>query len=175
VYVFMAVCYPSPASVKHDDLTAGREGSWLDIHPLLALISAGAGLILHSARSFPTLLPLARLVDLLPGVSFAAVGWVALQTIGLRLVTHQLRRKSQLYGAIGAALGLIAFFLLATQVILYGLEVAVVRAQRLWPRSLLQPPLTGPDRQMLITMAKQEERRPEERISVEIDSTTSQV
>jgi uncharacterized BrkB/YihY/UPF0761 family membrane protein len=112
-----------------------------------------------------------RLVDLLPGVAFAAVGWVALQTIGLRLVTHQLRRSSQLYGTIGAALGLIAFFLLATQVVLYGLEVAVVRVQRLWPRSLLQPPLTGPDRQMLITMAKQEERRPEERISIEIDST----
>ena len=116
-----------------------------------------------------------RLADLLPGVTFAAVGWVALQTIGLRLVTHQLRRSSQLYGTIGAALGLIAFFLLATQVVFYGLEVAVVRVQRLWPRSLLQPPLTDPDKQMLITMAKQEERRPEERISVEIDSTTSQV
>ena len=116
-----------------------------------------------------------RLVDLLPGVTFAAVGWVALQTIGLRLLTHQLRRSSQLYGTIGAALGLIAFFLLATQVVFYGLEVAVVRVQRLWPRSLLQPPLTDPDKQMLITMAKQEERRPEERISVEIDSTTSQV
>jgi YihY family inner membrane protein len=116
-----------------------------------------------------------RIIDLLPGVTVAAVGWVGLQTIGLRLVTHQLRRSSQLYGTIGAALGLIAFFLLATQVVLYGLEVTVVRVQRLWPRSLLQPPLTGPDRQMLITLAKQEERRPEERISVEIDSTTSQV
>jgi uncharacterized BrkB/YihY/UPF0761 family membrane protein len=111
----------------------------------------------------------------LRSTTFAAVGWVALQTIRLPLATHQLRRSSQLYGASGAALGLIAFFLLATQVILYGLEVAVVRVQRLWPRSLLQPPLTGPDRQMLITMAKQEVRRPEERISVEIDSTTSQV
>jgi YihY family inner membrane protein len=116
-----------------------------------------------------------RLFDLIPGVAFAAVGWVALQTIGLRLVTHQLRRSSQLYGTIGAALGLIGFFLLATQVVIYGLEVTVVRAQRLWPRSLLQPPLTDPDKQMLVRMAKQEERRPEERISVEIDSTISKV
>jgi hypothetical protein len=60
-------------------------------------------------------------------------------------------------------------------VVIYGLEVTVVRVQRLWPRSLLQPPLTDPDRQMLIVMAKQEERRPEERISVEIDSTPPQV
>jgi uncharacterized BrkB/YihY/UPF0761 family membrane protein len=116
-----------------------------------------------------------RLGDLLPGVTFAAVGWAALQTIGLRLVSHQLRRSSQLYGTIGAALGLIAFFLLASEVVIYGLEVTVVRVQRLWPRSLLQPPLAGPDRQMLIAMAKQEERRPEERISVEIDSTSPPV
>ncbi len=116
-----------------------------------------------------------RFVDLLPGVTFAAVGWVALQTIGLRLVSHQLRRSSQLYGTIGAALGLIAFFLLASQVVIYGLEVTVVRVERLWPRSLLQPPLTGADRQMLIAMAKQEERRPEQRISVEIDSGPPQV
>jgi uncharacterized BrkB/YihY/UPF0761 family membrane protein len=44
-----------------------------------------------------------RLADLLPGVTFAAVGWVALQTIGLRLVSHQLRRSSQLYGTISGA------------------------------------------------------------------------
>ena len=116
-----------------------------------------------------------RLFDLIPGVSFAAVGWVALQTLGLRLVSHQLRRSSQLYGTIGAALGLIFFFLLATQVVIYGLEVTVVRALHLWPRSLRQPPLTGPDKQMLVAMAMQEERRPELRISVEIDSSTSQV
>ncbi len=116
-----------------------------------------------------------RLLDLMPGVAFAAVGWVALQTIGLRVVSHQLRRSSQLYGTIGAALGLIFFFLLATQLLIYGLEVTVVRVQRLWPRSLLQPPLTGPDKQMLVAMAMQEERLPEQRISVEIESTTSQV
>lgn len=57
-----------------------------------------------------------RLFDLIPGVTFAAVGWVVLQTIGLRVVSHRLRRSSRLYGTIGAALGLI-FFLLATQVI----------------------------------------------------------
>jgi membrane protein len=116
-----------------------------------------------------------RLIDLLPGVTVAAVGWVALQTIGLRLVAHQLRRSSQLYGTIGAAIGLIAFFLLATRIVLYGLEVVVVRVQHLWPRSLTGLPLTGADRQMLMASAKQEGGRSDERISVEIDSTTPQV
>lgn len=115
------------------------------------------------------------LVDLLPGVFFATIGWVALQTIGLRLVAHQLRRSSQLYGTIGAALGLIAFFLLATKVVIYGLEVSVVRVQALWPRSLLQPPLTESDKEMLVTLAKQEQRRPEEQISVKITPTSDRV
>jgi uncharacterized BrkB/YihY/UPF0761 family membrane protein len=110
-----------------------------------------------------------RLVDLLPGVIVAAIGWVALQTIGLRLVDHQLRRSSQLYGTIGAALGLIAFFLLSTRVVLYGLEVVVVRLQRLWPRSLVHSALTDADKQMLLAMAKQEERRADEHISVQIE------
>jgi hypothetical protein len=35
----------------------------------------------------------------------------------------------------------------------------VVLARRLWPRSLLQPPLTEPDKQVLIALAETEERR----------------
>lgn len=107
-----------------------------------------------------------KVIELLPGVLFAAFGWQVLQTIGIRLVTHQLRRSSQLYGSIGAALGLIGFFLIGSQLLLYGLEITVVHKQRLWPRSILQPPLTEPDQRLLEAMAKQEERRPEEHVSV---------
>ena len=71
--------------------------------------------------------------------------------------------------AIGAALGLIGFFLLGSQVLVYALEVTVVRTQRLWPRSILQPPLTDADKALLRAMAKQEERRPEEHVEVHFD------
>ena len=54
------------------------------------------------------------------------------------------------------------FLVLATQVLLYSLEMTVVRAQKLWPRSIRQPPLTSSDRTLLEALAKQEERRPEE-------------
>jgi hypothetical protein len=37
----------------------------------------------------------------------------------------------------------------------------------LWPRSILQPPLTEADQRALIDLAKQEERRPEQAIKVE--------
>ena len=115
-----------------------------------------------------------RLIELLPGAVVAAIGWQALQTFGLLLVTHQLRRSSQLYGTIGAVLGFLGFLLIGTQVLLYSLEVTVVRAQHLWPRSIVQPPLTESDIALLSAMAKQEERRPEERVTVTFDGATSE-
>ena len=108
-------------------------------------------------------------IDLLPGALIAAFGWQALQTVGIRLVAHELRRSSELYGTIGAALGLIFFLLVSTQILLFALEVVVVRKDHLWPRSILRPPLTDPDKALLTAMAMQEERLPEETISVRFD------
>jgi YihY family inner membrane protein len=110
------------------------------------------------------------IADLLPGVILASIGWQALQTLGLRLIGSQLRRSSELYGTIGAALGLIAFLYLTSQFLVYSLEVATVRKLRLWPRSVVQPPLTGPDRAMLFLMAKQEERWPEQFVTVTFEA-----
>ncbi len=42
----------------------------------------------------------------------------------------------------------------------------MVLARRLWPRSLLQPPLTELDRRVLTAPAETEERRPEQTIEV---------
>jgi hypothetical protein len=50
--------------------------------------------------------------------------------------------------------------------VLFTAEINVVLARRLWPRSLLQPPLTGPDRRVLTALAQTEERRPEQTIEV---------
>ena len=48
---------------------------------------------------------------------------------------------------------------------LYAAEVNVVRAD-LWPRSIVQPPFTEPDREVLRGMVEQEIRRPEQRVEV---------
>lgn len=91
---------------------------------ILALtLSAGLYLAVFWLLS-PRTLPL---VELVPGVIVAAVGW---------------------------------------QVLLYALEVTVVRSQHLWPRSIVQPPLTNADKALLEAMARQEERRPEEHVTV---------
>jgi hypothetical protein len=43
----------------------------------------------------------------------------------------------------------------------------------LWPRSILQPPLTDADQRALIDLARQEERRPEQAINVEFTPQAS--
>jgi hypothetical protein len=63
---------------------------------------------------------------------------------------------------------------LSAEVTLYGAEVNVVRARGLWPRSILQPPLTEADQRALIDLAKQEERRPEQAIHVEFAPQASE-
>ena len=63
-------------------------------------------------------------------------------------------------------LGLLSWLYLAAQITLYSAEVNVVLARRLWPRSLIQPPLTEHDKRALRDLALKEERRPEETIEV---------
>jgi YihY family inner membrane protein len=110
--------------------------------------------------------------ELLPGAVVAAIGWQGLQVFATQVVGYQLRRSSELYGAIGASLGLVWFLILSSQILIYALEITVVSKDRLWPRSLLQPPLTTSDMTLLRTIAKQEERRPEETITVSFSSVS---
>jgi hypothetical protein len=51
----------------------------------------------------------------------------------------------------------------------YCAEINVVLARRLWPRSIVQPPLTEADRASLALQALQNQRRPEEHVEVTWD------
>jgi uncharacterized BrkB/YihY/UPF0761 family membrane protein len=86
--------------------------------------------------------------------------------VGTALVQHQLRHTEALYGQFGFVLGLIGWLYLVAQITLYASEINVVLARRLWPRSILQPPLTGADERVLSAIALQEERRPEQNVDV---------
>jgi YihY family inner membrane protein len=100
--------------------------------------------------------------DMLPGAIVGAAGWTLLQYVGGVLVEHSLRNTSKEYGAFALVLGLIGFLFLAAQVTLYASEVNVVRARHLWPRGLVQPPLTAADREVLSSIALEGKRRPEQ-------------
>ena len=103
---------------------------------------------------------------LLPGAAVGAVGWSVLQTAGVLIVNRQLAQANLIYGVFAVVIVLLSWMYLSAQLLLYAAELNVVLARRLWPRSLLQPPLTGPDRQVLTALAETEERRPEQTIEV---------
>jgi YihY family inner membrane protein len=103
---------------------------------------------------------------LLPGAVCGAVAWTALQTLGVFIVDRQLERANLIYGVFAVVIVLLSWMYLSAQLLLYAAELNVVLARRLWPRSLLQPPLTGPDRRVLTALAEAEERRPEQTIEV---------
>lgn len=106
--------------------------------------------------------------DLLLGAALAALTWQVLQSFGTYLLGHQIARSHNLYGTFGLVLGLLAWLYLQAQLTLYAIEVSVVRAHRLWPRSLAPPPLTDEDRKALRLYAKSQQRRPEQDIDVGI-------
>jgi uncharacterized BrkB/YihY/UPF0761 family membrane protein len=103
--------------------------------------------------------------DLLPGSITAGVVWSILQTVGVFLMDHELRNISQVYGFFAIVLGILWWIYLAAQVVVYSAEINVVRARRLWPRSLVQPPLTEADIEALGSYALVEHRRPEVSVS----------
>jgi YihY family inner membrane protein len=102
--------------------------------------------------------------QLVPGAVLGGLGWSALQAFGGYLLIHQLRHASQVYGFFASVLGLVSWLQLSAQLTLFAAELNVVRARRLWPRTIIQPPLVEADRRALDLIAQQEERRPEQSV-----------
>jgi len=107
--------------------------------------------------------------DVFPGAVIAALAWTALQALGGYIVNHQLQGASDTYGTFAMVIGLLAWIYLGAQITLFAAEVNVVRKRLLWPRAIVQPPLTDADERALTSYAKQEERRPEEVVIVRIE------
>jgi uncharacterized BrkB/YihY/UPF0761 family membrane protein len=131
---------------------------------LVLATAVNVGLYLLAFRVLtPRQIPTRQLVA---GSIVGRVAWQALLATGGYLVSHNLKHASEVYGFFAVVLGLLSWLYLGAQLTLYVAEVNVVRARRLWPRSLLQPPLTQPDQRALVDLAKQEERRPEQSVEV---------
>lgn len=109
---------------------------------------------------------------LITGAVLAALGWSLLQYGGIWLVGHQLRHASQVYGYFASILGLISFLFLAAEITLYAAELNVVRERHLYPRSIVQPPLTDADVAVLTAVAQQGKRRPEQLVDVHFPEST---
>ena len=148
--------------------------AWLTQHPLgggfwfkllINVVTAafGAGMYLGAFRALTAKGVPTR--GLLPGAVTGGILWTVLQVLGAWLVHHFLHSNSA-YGVFAAVLGLLAWIYLAIEITVYSAEINVVLARRLWPRSIVQPPLTEADRASMALQALQNQRRPEQHVEV---------
>ena len=99
-----------------------------------------------------------------PGAVIAGVIWQILQTLSGYFISHQLAHASPIYGTFAIVIGLIAWLYLQAQLTLYAVQVSVVRAYRLWPRSIAAPPYTEQDRHAYQLYAQAAKRVEDEEI-----------
>ena len=101
------------------------------------------------------------------GAVIAGVIWQILGYIVGYFVSHQLAHASPVYGTFAVVIGLLAWLYLEAELTLYAVEINVVIAFRLWPRSVAPPPYTEQDRQAFQLYAQMEERTKNEDVAVE--------
>ena len=145
---------------------AHYQGFWLDLLIYVVTAAFGAGMYLGAFRALtPKGVPTR---NLLPGAITGGILWTVLQFLGAWLVHHFLHSNS-VYGVFATVLGLLAWIYLAIEITVYSAEINVVLARRLWPRAIVQPPLTEADRASMALQALQNQRRPEQHITVTFD------
>ena len=93
------------------------------------------GVVLLAAFALLTARP-RRVRDLLPGVALAAAGMLVLQSAGAWYLQYTVTRASAVYGTFALVIGLLSWFLLLGNLVVFAAEVNAVRRWRLWPRSL---------------------------------------
>ena len=141
----------------------GKQAIAIDVLAGVLAVLANVGLYFASFRVLtPKGVPSRAL---LPGAVTGGVAWTLLQVLGTYLI-HRYIRSDSVYGVFATVLGLVAWIYLGVQVTVYAAEVNVVLTRRLWPRSIMQPPLTEADRAAMALQALQNQRREEERVRV---------
>lgn len=102
----------------------------------------------------------------LPGAGVSAAAWTVLQALGGYYLAHEVRSASNTYGTFALVIGLLVWISLGAQVTLYGAEINVVWFRRLWPRSMVQPPINEGDCKVYRAIAERARMRPEVEVTV---------
>ena len=87
--------------------------------------------------------------EVLPGAIVAGVTWTVLEHVGTALLSHQVAGAQSTYGTFATVIGILWWFHMQAQITLLCAEVNVVRKDRLWPRSISDPPSTPADRKVV--------------------------
>ena len=142
------------------------KGFFLVVLPVLLAGAFNVGMYIGAFRALtPKGVPTR---SLLPGAIAGGILWTVLQVLGTWLV-HHFAHSDSAYGVFGTVLALLAWIYLAAEATVYCAEVNVVLARRLWPRSIVQPPLIEADRVSMALQALQNQRRPEQHVEVTFD------
>jgi inner membrane protein YhjD len=152
---------------------AGALDAVVRVAAIAASLVVNAGVVIFmfrvlTARSQPVRI-------LWPGAITASVLWQVLQSVGTYLLDHQLRGSTATYGLFGIVLGLLTWIYLAALILVLGAEVNVVRAERLYPRSLLAPvdpadtALTSADRRAYAAYAETQRAKDHQRVETDFE------
>ena len=107
-----------------------------------------------------------RTAEVLPGALITAVGVYVITLLGGLYVKHVVARMSGIYGPFASTIGLLAYVSLTVQIFVVATEVSVVRARRLWPRTLTSD-LGEPDQRAIeLTMGREALSAPHESSTV---------
>jgi membrane protein len=103
--------------------------------------------------------------QVLPGATFGGVLFFVLQLGGSALVSHGAQGHTGATSSIATVLGLLWWFSLQAQVVLYGAEINVVKVEQLWPRGLVDAPETAADVRAYTAYAEEKAFRPHQTVT----------
>jgi YihY family inner membrane protein len=83
--------------------------------------------------------------DLWSGAIFGGLAWWGLQTFGSAYISSQQESAGETYGQFASIIALFAFLFFAAQLSILGAEISVVKARKLWPRSMVRGEFTEAD------------------------------
>ena len=116
---------------------------------------------------------------LVPGAITAAIIWQLLQLFGTAYVGNVVKGAGATYGVFALVLGLLGWIFLAAVGIVLSAEINVVRAKRLYPRSLMTPftdnvDLTSADRHVYTDAAMAQQAKGFQSVTVDFDDDGQQ-
>ncbi|MGI8413481.1 MAG: YihY/virulence factor BrkB family protein [Solirubrobacteraceae bacterium] len=137
------------------------------------LLLAIAGVVVSLVLNFVLFFAVFRLLtddsvptrELWPGILIASVAWEVLQAVGGAYIGHAVKGSGATYGVFKLVIGLLVWLYLGARVVVYSAEINTVLTRRLWPRSIIDPPVPA-DRKARTALAKVEER--DDKQSVEV-------
>ena len=111
--------------------------------------------------------------QVLPGAAVAGIVLFAFELAAGALITHAASGQKGATGTVSTVLGMLWFFALSGQVILYGAEINVVRVEQLWPRGLVDAPDTDADHRAYQAYAEERQYRPNQSVDTRFHDEVS--